>query len=89
MTDYRIYRIDLRGKAAGPPWIIWCENDAAALGKVQRHLGDFAEGYGVEIWEGSRRVSSISANYLQRRGAAEWELATGVDDPNRCRALYH
>ena len=57
MGDYRIYKLDKSGKTAGPPYIAQCEGDDAAL-VLGRLLADEQL---REIWEGARRVATISA----------------------------
>jgi hypothetical protein len=57
MGDYRIYKLDRSGKTTGPPYILRCEDDDAAL--ILARL--FADDQTREIWEGARRVASISA----------------------------
>jgi len=55
MADYRVYKLDGAGKTTGPPTIVRCEDDAAAL-DLARPLAD---GHTSEIWEGARRVATI------------------------------
>lgn len=57
MSDYRIYKLDKSGKTTGPPYIVQCEGDDAAL-ILARLLADEQT---REIWEGARRVATISA----------------------------
>ena len=56
MGDDRIYKLDNSGTATGPPYIVQCEGDDAAL-MLARLLADEQI---REIWEGARRVGSIS-----------------------------
>ena len=56
MGDYRVYKLDKSGKATGPPYIVQCEDDDAALVLARR----LADGQIREIWEGARRVATIS-----------------------------
>jgi hypothetical protein len=56
MSDYRIYKLDKSGKTTGPPYIVQCEDDGAALILARLLADDQAR----EIWEGARRVASIS-----------------------------
>jgi hypothetical protein len=55
MGDYRVYRLDKSGKTTGPPLIVQCEDDDAALIFVRRLADDQIQ----EIWEGARRVATI------------------------------
>jgi hypothetical protein len=57
MADYRVYKVDGSGKTTGPPYIVRCEDDDTAL-ILARPLAD---GQIREIWEGARRVATISA----------------------------
>ena len=58
MGDYRIYLLDKSGKTTGPPYVVQCEDDDAVL-ILARGLP--ADDQAREIWEGARRVASISA----------------------------
>ena len=55
MGDYRVYRLDNSGKATGPPLIVQCEGDNAALILARLVPDDQTR----EIWEGARRVATI------------------------------
>ena len=55
MGDYRVYKLDQSGKATGPPLIVQCEDDDAAL-VFARPLAD---GQIQEVWEGARRVGTV------------------------------
>jgi hypothetical protein len=57
MGDYRIYKLDKSGKTTGPPYIVQCEGDDAALSLAWL----LADEQTREIWEGARRVATISA----------------------------
>lgn len=57
MGDYRVYKLDKTGKTTGPPYVLRCEDDDAALILAQRFTDDHTR----EIWEGARRVATISA----------------------------
>ena len=57
MGDYRVYTLDGSGKTTGPPYVVRCEDDDAALILAQRLADDHTR----EIWEGARRVATISA----------------------------
>ena len=56
MSDYRVYKLDKSGKTTGPPYIVQCEDDDAALILARR----LVDGEIREIWEGARRVATIS-----------------------------
>ena len=62
MADYRIYKLDGSGKTTGPPYIVRCEDDDTVL-DLARPLAD---GQTREIWEGARRVATISATSGER-----------------------
>src|SRR5262245_13118849 len=55
MGDYRVYTPDNSGKATGPPFIVQCEDDGAALTLARLVADDQTR----EIWEGARRVATI------------------------------
>jgi hypothetical protein len=58
MRDYRMFRLDAAGNILGPSKIITCENDQEVINKVRQVIG--AET--IEIWDGSRRVATVSAS---------------------------
>jgi hypothetical protein len=58
MTNYRIYRIDSAGKIDGPPLNVQRDSGEDVLEMV----GEQMSGQAVEIWDGSRRLATISAN---------------------------
>jgi hypothetical protein len=64
MTDYRVYRIDPAGKTTGPPLILQCEGDDAALILATRAMmtRQQSDGHMIEIWDGARRVITIPAD---------------------------
>ena len=55
MIAYRIYRVDKAGRFKGPPIVIVCENDDAALITAQEHV----DGLAAEIWDEARKVAFI------------------------------
>lgn len=57
MATYRIYKLNRDDKIAGPPEVVECCDDADALQQARKLVADFA----VEVWEGNRRVGSVSA----------------------------
>ena len=61
MVTYRIYRVDKAGKFQGPPIVIECEDDDAALIKAQ----EYVDGLAAEIWDEARRVAFVPAKDKQ------------------------
>lgn len=57
MTEYRFYQIDRKGRIGGPPTVVECEDDDAALVEVSK----LAAGSALEIWAGPRKVAFIPA----------------------------
>ena len=58
MPDYRIYALDPEGRVLGPPRIITCDTDHAAIQEAtQLHAHDLEE-Y-LEVWDGTRLVRQI------------------------------
>lgn len=55
MRQYRVYLIDKAGHVAGPPQIISCEDDEAAVVKAKQYV----DGVAVEIWDEGRRVTVL------------------------------
>ena len=55
MPDYRIYTLIHANKIAGPPRLITCASDQAAIREAKTHLTD----RDIEIWEGSRVVTRL------------------------------
>ena len=55
MADYRIYKLDKDGRIVGPPEIVTCENDEAALVIAQQYV----DGLAIELWADARRVALI------------------------------
>jgi hypothetical protein len=55
MTEYRLYRIDKEGHVDGPPVVVICENDDAAIAKAKQHV----DGVAIEVWDLGRRVAVL------------------------------
>ena len=60
MTDYRVYKLDSSGKTTGPPLIVQCEDDDAALIIAKRTMA--GEGHTIEIWNGARRITTFPSD---------------------------
>jgi hypothetical protein len=58
MTDYRVYKLD--SSTTGPPLIVYCEDDDAALIIAKRAMA--GEGHTIEIWNGGRRITTIPSD---------------------------
>ena len=58
MPDYRLYRLGKDGHIQGPPEVVTCEDDDAALLKAQRYVSSCA----IEIWANARRVGFIPSD---------------------------
>jgi hypothetical protein len=58
MPDYRIYTLNSDGHITGPPQIIVCATDQAAIGQARQLLNDTDHEY--EVWEGLRLVTRIT-----------------------------
>lgn len=56
--SYRLYNLDHDSWVSGPPQIIKCEDDDAALIEARRCVDDHA----IEIWRGDKRVGLIPAD---------------------------
>jgi hypothetical protein len=53
MADYRLYRLDKDGHVQGPPVIVNCDDDEAAMAEAKQYV----DGVAIEIWDGGRRVA--------------------------------
>ena len=60
MHDYRVYLIDKNGHIGGPPTILKCPDDQAAVEQAKQYL----DGRAVEIWDGARRVAHFDPIHL-------------------------
>jgi hypothetical protein len=58
MPDYRIFRLDDTGKTVGSSKRLNFKNDREAVREVRKTVN----GATLEIWEGPRRIASISPN---------------------------
>lgn len=54
---YRAFPVDARGRIASPPIVIEAPNDESALAKARL----LKEGHAIELWIGSRKVTTIEA----------------------------
>ena len=57
MPEYRVYRITHGNAVAGPPTILECTSDRAAVIEAKKLLN----GLDLEVWEGSRVVSRLKS----------------------------
>ena len=58
MIAYRFYKIDRDDHVDGPPQVLQCEDDDAALVEARK----LVDGYAIEIWRDDRRVGLIPAD---------------------------
>ncbi len=58
MFAYRFYKINPDDHVVGPPHIVKCEDDDAALIEARK----FVDGHAIEIWRDSKRVGLIPAD---------------------------
>jgi hypothetical protein len=58
VIEYRIYVLDREGRASGPPQVVQCEDDDAALIEARKYMA----GNAVEIWKDNKRVGLIPAD---------------------------
>jgi hypothetical protein len=58
---YRVYTLGEDGRVAGPPHLIECDDDSAAMREAQRILNDRV----LEIWNLTRLVAKLEP--LRRR----------------------
>lgn len=56
---YRLYMLDHENRVSGPPQIIECEDDDAALIEAGRYV----DGQAIEIWRNDKRVGLIPADH--------------------------
>ena len=59
MIAYRFYKLDNDDRVDGPPQILECENDEAALTEARRYV----DGHAIEIWRGDKRVGLIPSHH--------------------------
>ena len=55
MPVYRLYTIRKDGRTAGPPVVIECPDDQAAVQEANKVL----DGHAIEVWENARLVSRL------------------------------
>jgi hypothetical protein len=60
MPEYRFYKINMAGHIAGPPHLIECPDDLAAIKEANKLL----DGDDIEIWKGHHIVSYLTAKGL-------------------------
>lgn len=56
MPYYRVYFLDRKGRIAGPPEIIDCEDDDHAKKTARQDHGE----KDIELWDGARMVDKIT-----------------------------
>ena len=66
MYDYHFYKMDSAGKVFGPIFIK-CEDDNAAVARAQQ----FADGFALDVWNGSRRVALIPAEWWRGHSSGQ------------------
>jgi hypothetical protein len=54
---YRLYTVDRKGKLSGPPHIVECKDDAAAMDEARKYV----DGHDIEIWRDNKRVGLIAS----------------------------
>jgi hypothetical protein len=57
MTVYRVYKLREDGRVSGPPHVIVCRDDEAAMREAHGMLKDHAR----EVWDLARFVGKIEA----------------------------
>jgi len=55
---YRFYKIDRNDPVDGPPHVLECEDDDAALVEARKYV----DGRAIEIWRDNTRVGLIPAD---------------------------
>jgi hypothetical protein len=77
MTDYRVYKLDSSGKTTGPPLIVYCEDDDAALIIAKRTMA----GRGSHHRDLERRQAHYHDPVRPRRGTSAFRRgADAVQD---------
>lgn len=56
VLEYKIYRLDQRGKISAPPEIVTSDQEPAVVEKAR----SMAEGCDIEVWQGERLVVHVS-----------------------------
>jgi hypothetical protein len=64
MTAYRLDYVDSGGQIDGPPMIVECKDDRAAIETAGQLLLD---GMDIVVWDGDREVIRLAANLPYRR----------------------
>jgi hypothetical protein len=62
MPEYYLYTIKKDGHSAGPPKVVECQDDEAAVKKAKQLLDDRL----IEIWEGARVVVHVKTLRSQK-----------------------
>jgi len=57
MIAYRFYQLDLNNRLDGPPRVMECEDDDAALVQALRYV----DGHAIEIWRDDKRIALVPA----------------------------
>jgi len=55
---YRFYKINRNDHVDGPPHVLECEDDGAALVEARKYV----DGRAIEIWRDNKRVGLIPAD---------------------------
>lgn len=55
MAEYRLYRFDKKGHIQGPPVIVECEDDDAAVVQAKQYV----DGVAIQVWDRARRVAIL------------------------------
>lgn len=62
MPDYKFYAIKENGHVSGPPDIVFCDSDPAALETARR----LQAGSDIEIWQGRRLIAYVTPENRSR-----------------------
>jgi len=73
MIAYRLYQVDRNNRLDGPPRVIECESDDAALIEARRYVG----GHGIEIWRGDKRIGLIATDSAASRKTGRQGACSG------------
>ncbi|MGY4368650.1 hypothetical protein ACVW1A_004715 [Bradyrhizobium sp. LB1.3] len=55
MAEYRLYRFDKDGHIQGPPVIVDCEDDDAAVTQAKQYV----DGVAIQVWDRARCVAVL------------------------------
>jgi len=58
LLEYRFYKLDRNDRVDGPPQVVKCADDDAALIEARNYV----DGRAIEIWRGNKRVGLIPAD---------------------------